>query len=103
MSKSREPSTSWSAKQDGFVIHLPTGSMPLPTELVSVFQEQLPSTAEEEEAVVPLTPRPAASSSVAASAPADPVHAGNAPGVAHAIPSRAPPQQVHVPQRARAG
>jgi hypothetical protein len=52
---------------------------------------------------VPLTHRPAASSSVAASAPVDPVHAGNAPDVAHAIPSRAPPQQVHVQQRARGG
>lgn len=43
MGKASKPSTTWSKDRDAFIIHLPNEIMPPTSELVSIFQNQIPA------------------------------------------------------------
>lgn len=43
MGESSKPSTTWSKDRDAFIIHLPNEIMPSRSELVSIFQNQIPA------------------------------------------------------------
>ncbi|KAH7147002.1 hypothetical protein B0J13DRAFT_500867 [Dactylonectria estremocensis] len=43
MGESSKPSTTWSKDRDAFIIHLPNEIMPPTSELVSIFQNQIPA------------------------------------------------------------